>query len=1754
MRRPPPPISPPTATSHVGAGSGGSSGRPTAPFLALLAAAVLLCGYEWYRRQLQDEKEEWLRQHRLELQRRGSAATTGPASITAAQPTAGSRLTGAAPAVPAWCDSAAKVDLWQFSERLIAAVQQLTPPAVERAILASHNHSRHSPDARDPSTARLSANNAFTNLQSWLSALQSTLHHHNGESDTESLLSAITVHLEPLQRSLVLLALHPLLPLSIRSQSLSVIDVLSSSSPALSESFVVIGGSALIGHIAHYSPISPSLFIAYKRQLQHQQDAFHQQQLLHVLTAENGNDDSGSSSRVVGAATGALCEIDELLSVLKSMPNLHRHLHVYLRREQQEDEKGAGAESTLPSLHPSLAKEDLEVLNRVPIELGPRRPATSNSSAADVLSTASNAVNSLLTAFLARYTYSYNAVQQDLMQQMERRRVDDHFHAVRLLASMCEQREVCEYLMDRGMMPLLAQWYERGGLSREMRVKVQLSRLVANATSHPTLMETADVCLHSPLILEIVDWAHSSPLQSDDHFLPLNLPIPADAINLSTTLAQATPPPASPSFPATLPTRDSLTAQRAVDALSSFRHSAPARLHQLRQDVVSSISALSSSLPPAVRSRLPSPTSSLPTPSPPITTAEVAAINDSSPAHQPQTAAKPSPTSVSTPPRVGTGNDSYSSLLNVLNSQAVRALANLYAQMERRREGEVYTALQRWWKQQQAGAAVTRNGSTAGDVRGDGSDLAWETLLSKGRATHPLYADEVYLIHPAFEPLSSPSAPAAATLSSASASASSKSSSESSDTDVRSPVSSWYHSSPVVDIVFVHGLLGNPLRTWRLHTSHDEKVAEKDKQLANGTGDAQSITSNGSSSSSSSKEADPTEAQLIAQYTMAQHLRDFIANRKRPVNSADSATQPAAAISSAAATAESIAEQPAAQQQAVPTMEDGATSTASGVAEDTDAAEAGEEDDEEERDVQSSDAEIIWPRDWLPSALPENVRILSIGFRSSLLHEHDSTGNSLVERAQQFIHKLDAAGIPAAAHSSSTATPNVIWITHSMGGLLAKQMVYACPTLLSSTLGLVFLATPHAGAWLPKHSTTRALFGYIATPSVELEQLEENSPHLLTLNQHLHQYLARQAQRDSQRLQALRVLSLGEGQPTPLPPNRPTSPFSLLLVPSKSSNPGYGEWLQLDDENHLNICVTGDHRVLTRTGWRSITAVERGVEVLSLNIDKGKRQYAMEWQPVVAVTSHYVSRSRAADSLYRMQGDGMDVIATRDHRMLLARVGEGSNGQQGRPQIGYETVDELLRLDHVATQRAVLCGGVNGQPPVKLVIPALERVCEWWWNNDGQLGLLRFIGFWLAGGHIHTPTGLVVIGQNNVEAAEWLETTLRPLFPRCWYRTNQTNGRGLSYTYYIRCAPLFLYLRVMAVGPIGYNPLDPAEVRNYPHFTRDEGLAATEQRSAYHVPASARQATNQWKEDDLLDALTAGGEVQTAEEDEEGGEEGQEREDHDDALDMAACEESLAIAHEQFVESKRAAGNIVNGHWFLLKRWLGERNASDVYSKLSRQQAVALLEGFCRAHGTGCDLRYDGSGEPTGQWSCSNSSFPLIDHLMLIGQLAGAAVDLRLLHTQAGESPMLKDRTAAVRAAHWQLDFSFTKSQHVTASQTAPLAEPVEVSDDIDARGYYDYEDDGRVYCIQVAKNSNFLTQRLSSSPGQQGNVVVRAQPVFVGNCKPHSKESVMFRTLIAFVRERIQTMHTLDAQRGDRDGTRWSGSTSDNDRVRTES
>lgn len=104
-----------------------------------------------------------------------------------------------------------------------------------------------------------------------------------------------------------------------------------------------------------------------------------------------------------------------------------------------------------------------------------------------------------------------------------------------------------------------------------------------------------------------------------------------------------------------------------------------------------------------------------------------------------------------------------------------------------------------------------------------------------------------------------------------------------------------------------------------------------------------------------------------------------------------------------------------------------------------------------------------------------------------------NTGMALPERAKSVIDVLTNYGL---------GSKPIVWITHSLGGLLVKSMLRAAQELnnpawqpvAKQTRGVAFLGTPHTGASL---GTLANLLRTLT--SANASQLQSNEPHLLDL-------------------------------------------------------------------------------------------------------------------------------------------------------------------------------------------------------------------------------------------------------------------------------------------------------------------------------------------------------------------------------------------------------------------------------------------------------------------------------------------------------------------------------------------------------------------------------------------------------------------------------------------------------------------------------
>lgn len=203
-----------------------------------------------------------------------------------------------------------------------------------------------------------------------------------------------------------------------------------------------------------------------------------------------------------------------------------------------------------------------------------------------------------------------------------------------------------------------------------------------------------------------------------------------------------------------------------------------------------------------------------------------------------------------------------------------------------------------------------------------------------------------------------------------------------------------------------------------------------------------------------------------------------------------------------------------------------------------------------------------WPH-WLAEDFPD-IGVWSLehaadpskplGFLSRLLGKGGrdaGQGMSLPDRAGQILDlmRLD---------KHFRGERPIVFVCHSLGGLLAKQMLRQAhdnagntdaESINRRTAGVLFLATPHNGAGL---ATLADKFAAICGPTASLKALEAHDPHLRNLYNWYRNHAPRLG---------IETETYYEGHDV----------FGLRIVDETSSQPGVGPDAVMLDEDHLSI-------------------------------------------------------------------------------------------------------------------------------------------------------------------------------------------------------------------------------------------------------------------------------------------------------------------------------------------------------------------------------------------------------------------------------------------------------------------------------------------------------------------------------------------------------------------------------------------------------
>ncbi|XP_056641518.1 protein SERAC1 isoform X1 [Diorhabda sublineata] len=199
-----------------------------------------------------------------------------------------------------------------------------------------------------------------------------------------------------------------------------------------------------------------------------------------------------------------------------------------------------------------------------------------------------------------------------------------------------------------------------------------------------------------------------------------------------------------------------------------------------------------------------------------------------------------------------------------------------------------------------------------------------------------------------------------------------------------------------------------------------------------------------------------------------------------------------------------------------------------------------------------------WPRDWLPEDI-QNLRIIGVNYNTTLsmwtaICPSAKGKLTLDERSLDLMTKLVQAGL---------GTKPIVWVTHSMGGLIVKNILCksfesqmpAIRNLCLNTKGVIFYSTPHNGSRLANLNQATAL---LLWPSVEVQELREHSPQLKKIHKRFLDIVSSIP---------MKIVTFVETKATVVTAMR----FNFLLVQPDSGYPGVGEYFEIP-QDHLGIC------------------------------------------------------------------------------------------------------------------------------------------------------------------------------------------------------------------------------------------------------------------------------------------------------------------------------------------------------------------------------------------------------------------------------------------------------------------------------------------------------------------------------------------------------------------------------------------------------
>ncbi|CAD5208795.1 unnamed protein product [Bursaphelenchus xylophilus] len=201
-----------------------------------------------------------------------------------------------------------------------------------------------------------------------------------------------------------------------------------------------------------------------------------------------------------------------------------------------------------------------------------------------------------------------------------------------------------------------------------------------------------------------------------------------------------------------------------------------------------------------------------------------------------------------------------------------------------------------------------------------------------------------------------------------------------------------------------------------------------------------------------------------------------------------------------------------------------------------------------QKDLSTERPTQFWPMDWLPTDIQTPVRILAIDYATKFLR-FGKVYDRIQDRSHAFQKSLQSVGV---------GDRPILFICHSMGGLLVKQMLLDNPQLMKNTVGILFMATPHRG------SPVVAYIHHLLRPTEDIRLLRLDSEY----NRDLHEKFVEKSK------DIPLITTIIENKLTPI--------FGThkVIVPANSAFFGRGAVYHVS-EHHHNVCKPANRESLT---------------------------------------------------------------------------------------------------------------------------------------------------------------------------------------------------------------------------------------------------------------------------------------------------------------------------------------------------------------------------------------------------------------------------------------------------------------------------------------------------------------------------------------------------------------------------------------------